>query len=80
MFWYTDRPSSTAATIEANESSSRIMSEASRARSVPVSPIDTPMSARLRAGASFTPLRVRQSVRETFGSCAGVMCLDAQCL
>ena len=36
-------------------SSVRIMSAASRATSVPLSPIATPMSALRSAGASFTP-------------------------
>ena len=49
------RPSCTAATIVAKLSSARIMSAASLVTSVPVTPMATPMSAVLRAGASFTP-------------------------
>jgi hypothetical protein len=56
------RPSSTAATIEAKESSVRTMVAASRATSVPEAPIATPMSARLKAGASFTPSPVMATV------------------
>jgi len=44
-----------ALTIEAKLSSVRIMSAASLATSVPVMPMAMPMSARRRAGASFTP-------------------------
>ena len=50
-----ERPSSTAATIDAKLSSVRIMSAAPFATSVPVMPIATPMSAAFSAGASFTP-------------------------
>ena len=49
------RPSRTADTMVAKLSSTRIMSDASLATSVPVIPIATPMSAALRAGASLTP-------------------------
>jgi hypothetical protein len=51
----TPRPSSTAASMVAKSSSSRTMSAAPRAASVPPAPIATPMSARRNAGASFTP-------------------------
>ena len=49
------RPSSTAATIDAKLSSVRVIAAASRATSVPVTPIAMPMSAFLSAGASLTP-------------------------
>jgi hypothetical protein len=49
------RPSSTAATIEEKSSSVSVIAAASRATSVPVRPIATPMSAFFSAGASFTP-------------------------
>ena len=49
------RPSRTAATMVAKLSSSSTMSAASLATSVPVTPMATPMSARLSAGASLTP-------------------------
>ena len=52
---YSPRPSSTALTIVAKSSSVRIITAASFETSVPVMPIATPMSACLRAGASFTP-------------------------
>ena len=55
MFSTIPRPSSTAATMEAKLSSVRVIAAASRLTSVPVSPMATPMSARLRAGASLTP-------------------------
>ncbi|MES0278476.1 MAG: HAD-IC family P-type ATPase [Dehalococcoidales bacterium] len=45
------RPSSTAATTEAKLSSASIISEASRATSVPLRPMDMPMLAVFRAGA-----------------------------
>mmetsp|Transcript_33773 Transcript_33773/g.77913 ORF Transcript_33773/g.77913 Transcript_33773/m.77913 type:complete len:286 (-) Transcript_33773:366-1223(-) len=49
------RPSSTPRTMEAKLSSRRIMSAAVLDTSVPAIPMATPMSAFLRAGASFTP-------------------------
>ena len=49
------RPIRTAATIEEKASSSRTMSAASRATSVPRSPMAIPMWAALSAGASLTP-------------------------
>src|SRR5215207_7361378 len=49
------RPCSTAATMVAKLSSVSTMSAASLETSVPVTPIATPMSAFLSAGASFTP-------------------------
>jgi hypothetical protein len=55
MFAKIPRPSRTAETIVAKLSSARIMFAASFATSVPAIPIATPMSAALRAGASFTP-------------------------
>ena len=54
-FSKTMRPCRTASTMVAKLSSARTMSAASRDTSVPMRPIATPMSARLRAGASFTP-------------------------
>ncbi|VVC03207.1 Uncharacterised protein [Candidatus Burarchaeum australiense] len=48
-------PSRTAFTMVAKLSSMSTMSLASLATSVPVMPMDTPMSARFSAGASFTP-------------------------
>ena len=62
MFAKIERPSSTAATIEAKLSSARTMSAAPFATSVPVMPIATPMSAALRAGASFTPSPVMAAI------------------
>ena len=62
MLLYTARPSSMAATIEAKLSSVRIMSAASLATSVPATPIATPMSAFLSAGASFTPSPVTATI------------------
>mmetsp|Transcript_21684 Transcript_21684/g.43514 ORF Transcript_21684/g.43514 Transcript_21684/m.43514 type:complete len:209 (-) Transcript_21684:116-742(-) len=50
-----DRPSSTAATIVAKLSSTRIISEASFATSVPEIPMAIPIEACLSAGASLTP-------------------------
>ena len=55
IFEKIDRPSSTAATMEAKLSSASTMSAACFETSVPVIPIATPMSAILRAGASLTP-------------------------
>ena len=49
------RPSSTASTMWAKLSSSRTMSAADRATSVPTTPMATPISAWRRAGASLTP-------------------------
>ena len=49
------RPSRTAATMVAKLSSSSTRLAASRATSVPMPPIATPISARASAGASFTP-------------------------
>mmetsp|Transcript_9478 Transcript_9478/g.43130 ORF Transcript_9478/g.43130 Transcript_9478/m.43130 type:complete len:379 (+) Transcript_9478:1216-2352(+) len=49
------RPFSIALTMEQKLSSVRIMSEAPLATSVPSRPMATPISARLRAGASLTP-------------------------
>ena len=43
-------------------SSVRIMEAASLLTSVPVIPMATPMSARLRAGASFTPSPVMDTI------------------
>ena len=54
MLWKIDLPSSTAGRIVLKLSSTRIMSAASLATSVPDLPIETPMSAIFRAGASFT--------------------------
>ena len=55
MFMYKTRPCATAPTMVAKLSSVRIMAAASLLTSVPVWPMATPMSARLSAGASFTP-------------------------
>ncbi len=55
MLSNTPRPSSTAASMLAKLSSVRIMAAASFETSVPVMPMATPISARLSAGASFTP-------------------------
>ena len=55
MFSNTARPSSMALTMLAKLSSSRMMSAASLATSVPDRPIAMPMSAALSAGASLTP-------------------------
>ena len=49
------RPSRTAAVIEAKLSSASTIAAASLVTSVPLIPMATPMSAFLRAGASFTP-------------------------
>ena len=54
MLSKTFRPTFTALMIEAKLSSVKIIAEASLATSVPV-PIAIPISACLRAGASFTP-------------------------
>mmetsp|Transcript_20664 Transcript_20664/g.58841 ORF Transcript_20664/g.58841 Transcript_20664/m.58841 type:complete len:268 (+) Transcript_20664:73-876(+) len=51
----TTRPSRTAETMVAKLSSARIISDASRATSVPSLPMATPMLAAFKAGASFTP-------------------------
>ncbi len=70
-------PARRALTIVAKLSSVRIITAASLETSVPVMPIATPMSAVLRAGASFTPspvmatmwpLRRRISTRRTLSS------------
>ena len=55
IFSYTVLPSSTALTIVAKLSSSRTISDASFATSVPEIPIAIPISAFLSAGASLTP-------------------------
>ncbi len=55
MLANTRRPSSTASTIVAKLSSVSTIVAASRATSVPLTPIATPMSARRSAGASLTP-------------------------
>mmetsp|Transcript_19664 Transcript_19664/g.33826 ORF Transcript_19664/g.33826 Transcript_19664/m.33826 type:complete len:296 (+) Transcript_19664:964-1851(+) len=52
---HTTRPCFTAYTMVAKLSSAKIISDASRATSVPSLPIATPMLAALSAGASFTP-------------------------
>ena len=59
---YTPRPCSTALMMLAKLSSSRIMVAASRATSVPLRPMATPMSAFLSAGASFTPSPVTATI------------------
>ena len=56
------RPSSMARTIDVKLSSTRIMLAASFETSVPLMPIAIPMSARLRAGASFTPSPVTATI------------------
>ena len=56
------RPSSMALTIVLKLSSARTMFAASFATSVPVMPIAIPMSARLSAGASFTPSPVTATI------------------
>ena len=56
------RPSSTAATMVAKLSSSKIISAASLETSVPVIPMATPISARLSAGASLTPSPVMATI------------------
>ena len=55
IFLYTFLPLATALMIVAKLSSAKIMEAASLDTSVPVMPIATPISAFLRAGASFTP-------------------------
>ena len=55
IFVYTFLPLATALTMVAKLSSVRIIAAASLETSVPVMPIAMPMSACLRAGASFTP-------------------------
>ena len=62
MLVYTPRPLTTALTMVAKLSSARIMAAASLDTSVPVMPIATPMSADLRAGASFTPSPVMATI------------------
>ena len=66
MLSYILRPSATADTIVTKLSSERTMSEASLATSVPVIPIDTPILACLRAGASFTPSPVIATISPFF--------------
>lgn len=75
----TPRPSSTAASMDAKLSSVSTISDASLATSVPVIPIAVPISARFKAGASFTPSPViattcaedcRACTRRSF--CSGV--------
>ena len=56
------RPSSTAVTIVAKSSLTRIIVAASRATLVPLWPIATPMSARRSAGASLAPSPVMATV------------------
>ncbi|MPN06509.1 hypothetical protein SDC9_153765 [bioreactor metagenome] len=56
------RPMRTAPTIEAKLSSSNTSDEASRATSVPFSPMAIPMFAALSAGASFTPSPVMATI------------------
>src|ERR1019366_5413623 len=62
IFWNTARPSSTALTMLAKLSSSRTMSAASLATSVPAIPIAMPIWAAFRAGASFTPSPVTATI------------------
>ncbi len=62
MFRYTLRPFSTALTIVAKLSSVNIIDAASLDTSVPVIPIATPISACFKAGASFTPSPVMETI------------------
>ena len=66
MLSYMRRPSATADTMVTKLSSESIMSEASLATSVPVMPMETPMSAFLSAGASFTPSPVIATMSPLF--------------
>jgi hypothetical protein len=59
-----DAPSSTAGKIVLKLSSTRITSAASFATSVPLLPIDTPMSAIFSAGASFTVRQNRKTINK----------------
>ena len=79
MFAYVARPCSTAAMMVAKSSSSSTRSAASRATSVPLSPMATPMSACCRAGPSLTPSPVIATTwprcwsrRATRSFCSGV--------
>mmetsp|Transcript_277 Transcript_277/g.611 ORF Transcript_277/g.611 Transcript_277/m.611 type:complete len:243 (+) Transcript_277:439-1167(+) len=65
MLSKTDRPQSTAFTIEENLSSMIIISEAFFATSVPERPIDRPTSAALRAGPSLVPSPVTPTTSPT---------------
>ncbi len=65
---YIARPPSTAVTIVAKLSSASTMSAASLVTSVPVMPMATPISACLRAGASFTPSPVMATICPFFFS------------
>mmetsp|Transcript_22000 Transcript_22000/g.38749 ORF Transcript_22000/g.38749 Transcript_22000/m.38749 type:complete len:310 (-) Transcript_22000:659-1588(-) len=62
----TVRPSLTAYTMVAKLSSAKIISEASRATSVPSLPMATPMSAAFKAGASLTPSPVILEICPSF--------------
>ena len=62
IFWYIFLPFSTALIIVAKLSSVSTMAAASLDTSLPVIPIATPMSACLRAGASFTPSPVMATI------------------
>ena len=62
MFAKIPRPSRIAAMIVAKLSSARTMSAACLATSVPATPIATPMSADLSAGASLTPSPVMATI------------------
>ena len=59
-------PSFTASTIVTKLSSVSIISDAFFATSVPLSPIETPISALFKAGASFTPSPVIATIFPTF--------------
>ena len=67
-------PSSIALTIEEKESSIKIISDASLATSVPLRPIDTPISARFNAGASLTPSPVIATICPFFFK-ASMICI-----
>ncbi|MPN26147.1 hypothetical protein SDC9_173571 [bioreactor metagenome] len=60
------RPSRTATTMVAKLSSVSTMSDAPLETSVPVMPMPTPISADLRAGASFTPSPVMETIFPRF--------------
>ena len=66
MFAYTVRPFATALIIVAKLSSERIIEAASLDTSVPVIPMATPISACFKAGASFTPSPVIDTILPFF--------------
>ena len=75
MFLYNERPHITAVAIEAKESSIIVISLASLATDVPV-PIESPTSAKFRAGASLVPSPVTATTSPFFWRSCTRRCLS----